>query len=69
MQSVAIRTEPELQAGTPTVLFDRPTLHDYDVMPDGSRFLVIERDVTSYPAEVHVVVNGFDELNRLAPAN
>jgi serine/threonine protein kinase/Tol biopolymer transport system component len=69
LQSVTIRTEPEFQAGTPTILFERPNLHDYDVMPDGTRFLVIERDVSSYPSAVHVVVNWFDELDRLVPAN
>lgn len=51
LQSVAIRTEPEFQAGTPTVLFERPSLHDYDVTPDGQRFLVIERDFTSFPTK------------------
>lgn len=40
---------------------------NYDVAPDGNRFLVIERNVESIPTEIHVVVNWFDELNRLVP--
>lgn len=69
VQSVPIRTEPEFQAGTPAALFALPGLQDFDVMPDGDRFLVIQRDVSAFPSEVHVVVNWFSELERLVPTN
>ena len=69
LQSVTIETEPDFEAGPPTVLFESPNLLDYDVTPDGNRFLVIERNVESMPTEIHVVVNWFDELNRLVPRN
>ena len=67
IQPVCCRTAPDFQAGAPTVVFDRPNLHDYDVTPDGNRFLVVERNVELMPTEIHVVVNWFDELNRLVP--
>ena len=69
LQSVTIRTEPDFEAGSPTVLFERPNIIDYDVTPDGNRFLVIERNVESMPTEIHIVVNWFEELNRLVPTN
>ena len=42
----------------------------YDVAPDG-RFLMIKRNVLSdqKPAAMVVVVNWFEELKRLLPAN
>ena len=67
MHTVAIRTEPELEVGPPRVLFERSNLLSYDVTPDGNRFLVIEREPTATPTQIHVVVNWFDELNRLVP--
>ncbi len=69
LQSVTIQTEPDFEAGPSRVLFERPNLLDYDVTPDGNRFLVIERNVESMPTEIHVVVNWFEELNRLVPTN
>ena len=41
--------------------------HDYDVSPDGERFLMIAVDEPSAPNEMRVVLNWFDELSRLAP--
>jgi hypothetical protein len=41
------------------------------VTPDGQRFLIItpaERNEKVQPAENHVVVNRFQELERLAPS-
>ena len=66
---MTIETEPDFEAGPPTVLFERPNLLEYDVTPDGNRFLVIERNVESMPTEIHVVVNWFEELKRLVPPN
>ncbi len=67
--SVTIETEPAFDAGPPTVLFERPNVLAYDAAPDGNRFLVIERNVESVPTEIHIVVNWFEELNRLVPPN
>jgi len=38
-------------------------------MPDGNRFLVIEANLDASPTEIHVVLNWFEELNRLVPTN
>ena len=39
----------------------------YDVAPDGQSFFVVRRD--SYPTQVHVIFNWFEELERLAPTD
>ncbi|MBL7188467.1 MAG: hypothetical protein ISS70_19245 [Phycisphaerae bacterium] len=40
----------------------------YDVAPDGQRFLVLQPEHDDSEArELHVVLNWFDELQRLAP--
>lgn len=67
--SLEVQTEPDFNAGSPSLLFESPNILFYDVTPDGNRFLVIERDLASLPTEIHVVVNWFDELNRLVPPN
>ena len=44
----------------------------YDISPDGQRFLFLRKDLpppTPAPREMHVVVNWFEELKRLVPAN
>lgn len=38
----------------------------YDVMPDGS-FVLVERNPEAALTEIHVVLNWFEELNRLVP--
>jgi hypothetical protein len=40
---------------------------DFDVMPDGERFLMIRREPKAIPDRIHVVVNWYDELRRLVP--
>lgn len=69
MQSVKISTGKRFAASAPSVLFERPGIHDYDVTPDGSRFLVIERDVASFPSEINIVLNWFEVLNELMSAS
>jgi len=69
---VPISTEPEFAAGIPRVVLEGPFINvpgrSYDVAPDGSRFLVI-RDVGNeeFSRHVEVVLNWFDELERLIP--
>jgi len=42
---------------------------DYDVSPDGQRFLMIKAgEQESPPTQVNVVLNWSDELRRLVPA-
>jgi len=77
MMSVDISYEPTLGAGTPRRLFQGPMLNGararyYDVTADGERFLVVERasdNVRRTVTEIHVVVNWFEELERLVPTD
>jgi serine/threonine-protein kinase len=71
MVAVTIETEPELKVTGYKELFDWKYLscgicQTYDVAPDG-RFLMI-RDPEGPPIQrINVVLNWFDELNRLVP--
>jgi hypothetical protein len=68
---VPIRTSPELVIGKPEVLFD-DTYHatdagppNYDVSPDGRRFLMIKPgDTERADQPLHIVLNWFEELRR-----
>ena len=71
---VSISTEPEFTAGTPQVLFEGlfnnvPGI-SYDVTPNGQRFLVLQPEYDdSQIRELHVVINWFEEIKRLVPAD
>jgi serine/threonine-protein kinase len=76
MMSVQVATEGAFTASKPTVLFERgyaasqfpATGIAYDVSRDGQRFLMVkEPDQASPAAQINVVLNWFDELNRLSP--
>jgi Tol biopolymer transport system component len=77
MMSVAVETTPAFRAATPTVLFDDPSLFEesmgspsgfhYDVVPDGSRFLLLRPRGRAGGLELRVVQNWFEELRKLAP--
>ncbi len=75
MMAVGIKTEPTFTAGSPVVLFTgRYTIEgpvvNYDISPDGQRFLMMkEADEEEEPAQIHVVLNWFEEVKRLAPTN
>ncbi len=71
---VAIETEPELSVGTPRLLFEGRFLpgpswapRNYDISPDGQRFLMIQREQDLVPTEIIVILNWFEELKRLVP--
>ncbi len=42
---------------------------NYDISPDGQRFLMIQREQDLVPTEIIVILNWFEELKRLAPTN
>ena len=73
MMAVAVSTEPDFTAGKPRILFEGPyetvTGGNYDVSPDGRRFVMIQSEEESTPKQIHVVLNFSEELKRLAPAN
>ncbi len=66
---VGIKTEPTFTAGSPVVLFtgryNRAVVVNYDISPDGLRFLMIREE--EGPAQINVVLNWFEELKRLVP--
>jgi hypothetical protein len=70
---VDIQTEPQFRAGSPRVLLDRGSLgavtpgFGYDVSADG-RFVMIENPQGGLSGQPIVVLNWFEELNRLCPA-
>ncbi len=72
MMAVAIETEPAFSAGSATGLFEdtyfRTFGRGYDIAPDGRRFLMIkEGSSDDAPLDLHVVLNWFEELERLVP--
>ena len=70
---VAVQTDPSFVAETPEVLFEGDYLianggPNYDVSPDGERFLMIKQiENPSEMPRIIVVQNWFEELRRLAP--
>ncbi len=68
---VGIKTEPTFTAGSPVVLFTGSYIEfegfvNYDISPDGQRFLMIKA-VEGSTGQIHVVLNWFEELKRLVP--
>ncbi len=76
MMAVTVRTETDFSAENPRVLFEGAYLSnffytaDYDVTPDGQRFVMIQplEQSKSGPLEINVVLNWFEELKRLVPS-
>jgi serine/threonine protein kinase/Tol biopolymer transport system component len=78
MMAVEIAEQPNLSAGKPKVLFTGqyqpspnpvPTAN-YDVSPDGQRFLMVKpsgQDQAA-PTQINVVLNWFEELKQKVPA-
>jgi eukaryotic-like serine/threonine-protein kinase len=75
MMRVEIGTEPGFAVGKPRILFEgqyatAATFPDYDVSPDGQRFLMLKpaEQAEAGPTQINVVLNWFEELKRLARA-
>jgi eukaryotic-like serine/threonine-protein kinase len=74
MMSVAVKTQPTLNIGKSQVLFEGSFLFNagvganYDVTPDGHRFLMLKGNEQG-PAttQINVVLNWFEELQQLVP--
>jgi Tol biopolymer transport system component len=69
MMAAPVETRPEFRAGLPRPLFDLGNLdQDYDVAPDGQRFVMIRGRAQGATSSTLAVVSGwFDELKRRAP--
>ncbi len=60
MWAVDIGAGPTLRASRPRLLFtDTGYLADFDITPDGRRFVVLQRDPTPPPGQLHLVLNWF----------
>ena len=73
MAAAVVRRQEELAFGTPRKLFEAPyETHwlgkDYDLALDG-RFLMVKVPPELAPRRVNVVLNWFEELERLVPAD
>ena len=67
MMAVDVETGAAFRAGAARVLFERVS-SDYDVAPDGKRFLMLKPSATAGDTtEIHVIVNWFDDLRRRVP--
>lgn len=74
MMAVDVATQPSFTAGKPRVLFEGPylptplTSANYDVSPDGQRFLMLKpNESTEAPTQISVVLNWFEELKQKIP--
>jgi serine/threonine-protein kinase len=73
---VAVSTSPRFRAGTPEVLLDEQyftgfyaMVRYFDIAPDGKSFVFVKEDEEwGKPTEIRVVLNWFEELKRLVPA-
>jgi Tol biopolymer transport system component/predicted Ser/Thr protein kinase len=76
MMAVDIATQPSFAAGKPRMLFEGQyvptpaTIPNYDVSPDGQRFLMLKpiEQAQAAPTQINVVLNWFEELKRRVPS-
>ena len=73
--AVEITAASSFEPGIPRPLFDGNYLfprgqnnpREYDVSPDGKRFLMVRREPGSTPTRINLVFNWLEELERLVP--
>ena len=72
MMSVSVQTQDDFIPQKPRLLFEVPsaiggTLPDYDVLADDEGFVMVQMETSEERGELHVILNWFEELKRLAP--
>ena len=71
LMAVGVQTEPSFAPGNAEEVFEGywagPTRRSYDISPDGERFLMIKESAGSDSTEFILVLNWFNELERLVP--
>ncbi len=75
MMAVDISLQPGFSAGKPRMLFEGSFLlstvaqPNYDISPDGQRFLMVKavEQAQSAPTQINVVLNWFEELKQKVP--
>ncbi|TDI15272.1 MAG: serine/threonine-protein kinase [Acidobacteria bacterium] len=69
IMAVGIQGEQDLNVGLPKVLFEvEDNIGVFDVSPDGQQFALIRKDV-AISTLIHITLNWFEELKRLAPTD
>jgi len=67
LMAVDVDAGPAFRAGAARVLFETASI-DYDVSPDGKRFLILKPTAAVGEAgELHVILNWFDDLRQRVP--
>jgi hypothetical protein len=75
VMAVAIENESEFSADTPRLLFEGQFVgtgpiqarRNFDIFPDGQKFLMLQREQHVAPNQLSIVLNWFEELKRLVP--
>ena len=70
MMAAAVETDSQFRVTGNTKLFEgqylsTASLQNYDVAPDGRRFLMIQETKESAPLRINIMLNWFNELKRL----
>jgi serine/threonine protein kinase len=72
MMAVSFITEPDLRVGQPRLLFEGkyypgyPWGRNYDIAPDGKRFIMItDESQSERPTQINIVLNWAEELKQL----
>jgi len=71
--AVGVKTDTDFSVGRANLVVSGDYVVDatghsgYDVMPDGQSFVLIQRNPEAALTKIHVVLNWFEELNRLVP--
>jgi eukaryotic-like serine/threonine-protein kinase len=71
MMSVEVNTSPTLVVGKPRRVFEGhyatsgALFANYDVTPDGKRFLMVKGSVQEAPVQINLVLNWLEEVKRL----
>ncbi len=71
LMAVAVRPGAEFAADPPKALFEAPlrpdptaNLPDFDVSPDGQRFIIVRPEKEAGPTQIHLLANWTQELKR-----
>jgi hypothetical protein len=74
--AVEVETEPILKLGTPRSLFSNKYIGQFDIHPDGKRFLMTKEPETiddestaEIPRKINIVLNWFEELKERVPVD
>jgi hypothetical protein len=67
IMAAAVETDPILRIGAPQLLLKPDQLFGTVETRDGRRFLTVSERAAGSPLELRIVLNWFEELERLAP--